>query len=204
MRVGVLFLTLSLVLAAVVGLGVVASLAAEREAARESDSEPARGAQQEKVKSKERKAAPGAENRGINTSAVWRAETEVFTADQLVKLEPILRASRCRNEKTGCTYQDNGRPGSEGSFAFRLIPWKVSRHRSYLVRNDRCGVGGCDEGLFVLIDGRWRLVTETFGVLERARSSTLGFSDLVFRPRARPPVRLVWDGRAYGEAPPTN
>jgi hypothetical protein len=149
-------------------------------------------------KSKERKEAP-VENRGIDTSAVWRAETEVFTPEQLVKLEPILRASKCRNDKVGCTYLDNGRPGSEASYAFRLLPWSVSKHRAYLVRNDRCGAGGCDEGLFVLIDGRWRLVTETFGVLARAPSSTLGFSDLIFRPRGQAPVRLVWDGRAYRE-----
>src|SRR5438105_12308943 len=87
--------------------------------------------------------------RGIDTSPVWRADTEVFSSEDLTKLEPILRASTCKDEKTGCMYQDNGKPGSEASFAFRLIPWKVSRHRGYLVRNDRCGAGGCDEGLFV-------------------------------------------------------
>jgi len=152
----------------------------------------------------ERKPAQAHERPGIDTTAVWRAESEVFTTEQLVKLEPILRASTCRNAKTGCTYLDNGRPGSEASFAFRLIPWPVSRHRGYLVRNDRCAPGGCDEGLFVLIDGRWRLLTETFGILERAGSTTLGFSDLVFRPRGGTPVRLVWDGRGYREVSPTN
>jgi hypothetical protein len=159
-----------------------------------------RGAAWGAEKKAKRKAAPVEELRGIDVSAVWRAETEVFTEDQLAKLEPILRASKCRNEKIGCTYLENGRPGSEASFAFRVIPWKVSRHRSYLVRNDRCGAGGCDEGLFLLIDGRWRLVIEAFGILERASSATLGFSDLVFRPRGQAPVRLVWDGRAYRAA----
>jgi hypothetical protein len=144
---------------------------------------------------------PVAESRGIDTHAVWKADTDVFPAEQLMKLEPILNASTCRDEKDGCLYQDNGKPGSEASFAFRLIPWKVSRHRSYLVRNDRCAPGGCDEGLFVLVDGRWRLVIETFGVLERASSMTLGFHDLRFKPRGQPPIRLVWDGRAYREAP---
>ena len=110
----------------------------------------------------------------------------------------------CRDVKDGCLYQDNGRPGSEASFAFRLIPWKVSKHRSYLVRNDRCAPGGCDEGLFVLVDGRWRLVIETFGVLERATSMTLGFNDLRFKPRGQAPLRLVWDGRAYREAAVTD
>jgi hypothetical protein len=152
----------------------------------------------------ERKSTQARERPGVDTAAVWRAETEVFTPEQLMKLEPILRASTCRNEKTGCTYLDNGRPGSEASFAFRLIPWAVSRHRGYLVRNDRCAPGGCDEGLFVLIDGRWRLLTETFGILERASSTTLGFSDLVFRPRGKAPVRLVWDGRGYREVWPSN
>lgn len=162
--------------------------------------ETAKGRDRKKAKGKGRKAAP-VENRGIDTSSVWRAETEVFSAEQLAKLEPILNASTCRNEKVGCPYQDNGKPGSEDSFAFRLIPWKVSKHRSYLVRNDRCGAGGCDQGLFVLIDGRWRLVAETFGILERASSSTLGFNDLRFLPRGQAPMRLVWDGRAYREAP---
>lgn len=163
--------------------------------------ETAKGRDRKKAKGKGRKAAAPVENRGIDTSSVWRAETEVFSAEQLAKLEPILNASTCRNEKVGCPYQDNGKPGSEASFAFRLIPWKVSKHRSYLVRNDRCGAGGCDQGLFVLIDGRWRLVTETFGILERASSSTLGFNDLRFLPRGQAPMRLVWDGRAYREAP---
>jgi hypothetical protein len=182
-----------------IGLGVEAS--AEQVdrvvAAQASEREPVRP--RKKAKGKERKTEPVVENRGIDTSVVWRAETEVFTPEQLVKLEPILRASKCRNDKVGCTYLDNGRPGSEASYAFRLLPWSVSKHRAYLVRNDRCGAGGCDEGLFVLIDGRWRLVTETFGILQRGKSSTLGFSDLIFRPRGQPPVRLVWDGRAYRE-----
>ena len=147
---------------------------------------------------------PAAEVRGIDTSAVWKTDTDVFSAEQLVKLEPILNASTCRDVKDGCLYQDNGRPGSEASFAFRLIPWKVSKHRSYLVRNDRCAPGGCDEGLFVLVDGRWRLVIETFGVLERASSMTLGFNDLRFKPRGQAPLRLVWDGRAYREAAVTD
>ena len=138
------------------------------------------------------------EARPIDVSNVWR-ESEVFSAEQLVKLEPILRASACKNETVGCTYHDNGRPGSEGSFDFRLIPWRVSRHRSYLVRNDRCAPGGCDQGLFVQIDGRWRLVTEMFGVLERQGSSTLGFDDLMVHPRGQPSIGLVWDGQAYRE-----
>jgi hypothetical protein len=149
---------------------------------------------------KEKSAEPPAQLRGIDTSGVWRGETEVFPADQLVQLEPILHASTCKDEKVGCLYQENGRAGSEASFAFRLIPWKVSKHRAYLVRNDRCAPGGCDEGVFVFVDGRWRLVIETFGVLERASSMTLGFNDLRFKPRGQAPVRLVWDGRAYREA----
>jgi hypothetical protein len=137
--------------------------------------------------------------RPIVVDEVWR-ESEVFTAEQLVKLEPILRRSTCDNAKAGCTYLDNGKPGTEGNFAFRLIPWAISRHRAYLVRNDRCSAGGCDQGLFVQIDGRWRLVTEMFGTLERQSSTTLGFNDLVLHPRGQPPVRLVWDGQAYREA----
>jgi hypothetical protein len=175
-----------LVAVAAVSFGVGTSWAAER-------------------KSKRADKAPKAAARpGIDTGEVWRGETEVFTPEQLAKLEPILRSSTCKNEKVGCAYLESGRPGSEASYAFRVIPWKVSRHRSYLVRNDRCGIGGCDEGLFVLIDGRWRLLTETFGVLERAPTSTLGFSDLRFRPRGQEPVRLVWDGRAYREVAPAN
>jgi hypothetical protein len=137
---------------------------------------------------------------GIDATHVWRGETEVFTAEQLARLEPILRDSTCKTEKVGCTYLENGRLAPEASYDFRVIPWKVSRYPSYLVRNDRCGAGGCDEGLFVQIDGRWRLVTETFGVLERASSTTLGFNDLRFHPRGQAPIRLVWDGRAYREA----
>jgi hypothetical protein len=151
-----------------------------------------------KARTKE-KSAEKSEPKAIDVSNVWR-ESEVFSADQLVKLEPILRTSTCRNETVGCPYHDNGRPGSEGSFDFRLIPWKVSRHRSYLVRNDRCAPGGCDQGLFVQIDGRWRLVTEMFGILARQGSSTRGFDDLVIHPRGQPSVTLVWDGQAYREA----
>ncbi len=155
------------------------------------------------VKKKARKVAkdtasePVAEVRGIDTSLVWRGDTEVFSAAELARLEPILRSSSCTNDRIGCLYQDNGRPGSEDAFSFRLIPWKVSRHRGYLVRNDRCGAGGCDEGLFVLIDGQWRLLIEIFGTLYRDASSTDGFHDLIFQPRGQEPVRLVWDGRAY-------
>jgi hypothetical protein len=153
----------------------------------------------EKKKAAKPRAKEKSEPRAIDVSNVWR-ESEVFSADQLVKLEPILRTSTCKNETVGCPYHDNGRPGSEGNFDFRLIPWKVSRHRSYLVRNDRCAPGGCDQGLFVQIDGRWRLVTEMFGVLERQGSSTRGFEDLVAHPRGQPSVNLVWDGQAYREA----
>jgi hypothetical protein len=153
-------------------------------------------------KKKEQRKQPVAEIRGIDTSAVWRPDTEVFSAEQLVRLEPILRASTCKDEKNGCLYQENGKPGSEANFAFRVFPWSVSRHRSYLVQNDRCAAGGCDGGLFVLVDGQWRLVIEAFGVLERASSTTLGFNDLRFKPRGQAPVRLVWDGRRYREAPP--
>ena len=112
----------------------------------------------------------------------------MFSPGQLVQLEPILNGSSCKDEKNGCLYQENGKPGSEASFTFRLIPWSVSRHRSYLVQNDRCAPGGCDAGLFVLVDGQWRLVIETFGVLERASSTTLGFNDLRFKPRGQAPV----------------
>jgi len=147
-----------------------------------------------------RKATKAPEERqAIDTSAVWRAETEVFSAEHLAKLEPILRAARCRNEKTGCLYQDNGRPGTENNFAFRLIPWPVSSDPGYLVHADRCSAGGCDQGLFVRIDGRWRLLIEGFGVLRRDEASMRGFHTVVFRPRVGAPVRLVWDGRAYRE-----
>jgi hypothetical protein len=149
---------------------------------------------------KEKSEEPVAVKRGIDVSEAWRGETQVFSADRLEKLEPILRGSGCQDAKGGCLYLENGRPGSEASFAFRLIPWKVSGHRAYLVQNDRCGAGGCDQGLFVAIDGQWRLLLEGFGMLERGRSSTQGFSDLTFRPRGHPPVKLVWDGRAYREA----
>lgn len=163
----------------------------------------AEGAQGKKRSAKETRAA-ASERRGIDTSTVWRKDVEVFSVEQLVTLEPILRASRCRNAKVGCLYLENGRRGTEARYAFRVIPWKVSKHPGYLVRNDRCGAGGCDEGLFVLIDGRWRLLTETFGVLERDRSSTHGFRDLVFIPRGQAPIRLEWDGRAYREVLPAN
>jgi len=154
--------------------------------------------QKKKRKAKERQ-SERVEARPIEVGDVWR-ETEVFTAEQLAKLEPILRNSRCSNAKVGCTYLDNGRPGSEGRFSFRLIPWTISRHRAFLVRNDRCGAGGCDQGLFVRIDGRWHLVAEMFGMLERQGSTTHGFNDLVVHPRGQAPVRLVWDGRSYREA----
>ena len=158
---------------------------------------PKKKAKNPKKKKSQEEAAPV--RKGIDVTETWRGENQVFTPGQLEKLEPILASSTCRDEKAGCTYQDNGKPGSEASFAFRLIPWKVSGHRGYLVRNDRCGAGGCDEGLFVLIDGQWRLLIEAFGILERARTSTHGFNDLTFRPRGQAPVRLVWDGRAYRE-----
>jgi hypothetical protein len=151
-----------------------------------------------KARTKEQRAEPP-RLKGIDASAVWRTETDVFAPGQLAKLEPILHRSTCRNEKTGCLYHEDGRAASEDWYAFRLIPWKVSSHRAYLVRNDRCGAGGCDEGLFVLIDGQWRLLVETFGILNRTPSSTLGFSDLTFRPRGRAPVRLAWDGQGYRE-----
>ena len=173
------------------GGGVVKAEGAERQA----------GAKRERKATKAKPKEPASEPvevKTIDVSEVWR-QTEVFSAEQLVKLEPILRASTCKNEKAGCTYLDNGRAGSEASFAFRLIPWKVSKHRSYLVHNDRCGAGGCDQGLFVQIDGRWRLVTEMFGLLERERSATLGFNDLVAHPRGQTPVRLEWNGQAYRE-----
>jgi hypothetical protein len=165
---------------------------------------PRRGVRRDRAKPVRRKAAPATETRGIDTSHVWRGDTEVFAPGQLVRLERILRTSTCRNEKVGCTYDEAGKPASEASFAFRLIPWKVSKHKSYLVRHDRCGAGGCDEGLFVQIDGQWRLVTETFGILERASSTTLGFNDLRFTPRGRPTIRLVWDGDGYRRAPPVD
>ena len=175
---------------AVVILVLVAALVGEIGDA--GAAEKKRGKAKEKEKVVERvEATP------IDVSQVWR-ETEVFSAQQLVKLEPILRASKCTNEKVGCPYLDNGRTGSEASFTFRLIPWNVSsKHRSYLVRNDRCGAGGCDQGLFVQMDGRWRLVVEMFGTLERLSSMTLGFNDLVVQPRGQPPVRVVWDGQTY-------
>lgn len=176
-------LSVLLVVVVAVSSGVGTSVGAERKSKRAGKAPKAAAALQ-----------------GIDTTHVWRGETDVFTAEQLVRLEPILRDSTCENEKVGCTYLENGKPGSEASYAFRVMPWKVSRYRSYLVRNDRCGAGGCDEGLFVQIDGRWRLVTEAFGVLERASSKTLGFNDLRFHPRGQAPIRLVWDGRAYREA----
>ena len=178
-----------------VGVLVVLLLALVGDVSDAGAAEKKRGKAKEKEKAVERvEATP------IDASQVWR-ETEVFSAQQLVKLEPILRASKCTNEKVGCPYLDNGRTGSEASFSFRLIPWKVSssKHRSYLVRNDRCGAGGCDQGLFVQIDGRWRLVVEMFGTLERLSSMTLGFNDLVVQPRGQRPVRVVWDGQTYRE-----
>jgi hypothetical protein len=171
--------------------------AAKEEKETKKGKKPAKKAKKSSKKKKAEDEPP--RRKGIDVSETWRGENQVFTPEQLEKLEAILSSSTCRDEKAGCTYHDNGKAGSEASFDFRLIPWKVSGHRGYLVRNDRCGAGGCDEGLFVLIDGQWRLLIETFGILERARTSTHGFSDLTFRPRGLPPVRLVWDGRAYRE-----
>jgi hypothetical protein len=172
----------------------------ERVAAKEEkEKKKAKKPPKKAKKTKKKVEAEPPRRKGIDVSETWRGENQVFTPEQLEKLEPILSSSTCRDEKAGCTYHDTGKAGSEASFDFRLIPWKVSGHRGYLVRNDRCGAGGCDEGLFVLIDGQWRLLIETFGILERARTSTHGFSDLTYRPRGLPPVRLVWDGRAYRE-----
>ena len=202
---GVLFFCVTILLGAeaVADLRNVHTPGGVQRVAMQEDKQPAKKKQQQKKKTKKAKGSDKGEKavtrRGIDGSETWRTETLVFSADQLEKLEPILNSSTCSNEKTGCTYQENGRPGSEASFAFRLIQWKVSRHRGFLVRNDRCSAGGCDEGLFVLIDGQWRMLIETFGVLQRGSSSTLGFRDLTFHPRGQPSVHLVWDGRGYKE-----
>lgn len=135
---------------------------------------------------------------GIDTGAVWRSDAGVvFSEEQLAKIEVVLKNARCRDEKTGCGYRADGRPAKGSAADIQLIPWKVSAHPGFLVRADRCGAGGCDEGLFVRIDGTWRLLIESFGRLERERTATQGFRDLVFRPRGAPPIRLVWNGTAY-------
>lgn len=135
---------------------------------------------------------------GIDTDAVWRSDAGVvFSQEQLAKIERVLKNARCRNEKTGCGYRSDGRPVKGSAADIQLIPWKVSAHPGFLVRADLCGAGGCDEGLFVRIAGKWRLLIESFGMLERDRTSTRGFRDLVFRPRGASPIRLVWNGKAY-------
>jgi hypothetical protein len=138
-----------------------------------------------------------AEAHGIDASSVWRGGVEVFSGEQLAKIEPILKAGRCKDLKKGCSYRNDGRPVKESDADIRIIPWQVSAHPGFLVRADRCGAGGCDEGLFVRIDGKWRLLIESFGVLERDGTSTRGFRDLLFRPRGGDPVRLIWDGTSY-------
>ena len=198
-------LTFLCVFGAIAPLGDAAwGAASAKEEPGEKKQKPKKRAKKKQATDKSAEPAAAPVRRGIDTSETWRGETQVFSPEQLEKLEPILRSSTCQNEKTGCMYLENGKTGSEASFAFRLIPWKVSAHRAYLVRNDRCGAGGCDEGLFVLIDGQWRLVIEAFGVLQRDRSATQGFSDLIFRPRGQPTVRLVWDGQAYRETAAEN
>ncbi|HYE92499.1 MAG TPA: hypothetical protein VEA38_15830 [Terriglobales bacterium] len=134
---------------------------------------------------------------GIDVAAVWRSDGAVFSDEQLARIEPILKNARCKDVKVGCAYSNAGRLVKAKDADIRLIPWKVSAHPAYLVRADRCGAGGCDEGLFVRIDGRWRLLIESFGRLERQATERRGFADLVFRPRGGEPVVLGWDGRAY-------
>lgn len=138
---------------------------------------------------------------GIDTSAVWRGGVEVFSEEQLAKIEPILKAGGCKNQKKGCAYRNDGRAVKESDADIRVIPWMVSSQPGFLVRADRCGAGGCDEGLFVRIGGKWRLLTETFGVLEREDTSTRGFRDLRFRPRGGDAIRLVWNGTGYRPEP---
>ena len=193
---------LGILLILIPSLGGLVTEAAERETKPGSQRKAGEGGAEKKKATKTKARKPVQERveaKPIDVGDVWR-QTEVFSEAQLVKLAPILRASTCTKEKVGCTYLDDGRAGSEASFAFRLIPWKVSKHRSYLVHNDRCAPGGCDQGLFIQIDGRWRLVTEMFGILQRQGKTTLGFEDLVAYPRGQPPVTLVWDGQAYREA----
>jgi hypothetical protein len=144
--------------------------------------------------------AVGAAAHRIDIDAVWRSDGRVFTDDQLAVIEKILTSTRCRDEKAGCGYRHDGKPVKRGTPDIRIIPWRVSSHPAYLVRADYCGAGGCDEGLFVRVDGRWRLVIESFGVLERESGSTRGVRDLRFRPRGAAPFRLVWDGRRYRPA----
>jgi hypothetical protein len=144
--------------------------------------------------------ADRAEAHGIDTGSVWRGGVEVFSEAQLGKIEPILKAGRCKDQKKACAYRHDGRPVKESDADILVIPWKVSDHPGFLVRPDRCGAGGCDEGLFVRIGGQWRLLIETFGVLQRQDASTRGFRDLQFRPRGGDPITLVWDGTRYRPA----
>jgi len=163
------------------GLGPATALAAPRTAPKPSSS-----------------ASNVSEKQPIDASEVWRWEEPIFSEETLHKLEPILRATRCSDDK-GCGYHDDGRKASRDGPDFLLIPWRVSRAAAYLVRIDRCGAGGCDQGLFVKVGGRWRLVVEGFGEIERDDEATLGFRDLVFRPRLVAPIRLQWNGRGYRE-----
>jgi hypothetical protein len=145
--------------------------------------------------------ARGVEAHRIDVDAVWRSDGAVFSEEQLAVIEKILTTTRCKDEKSGCGYRHDGKPVKRGTAPdVRIIPWSVSPQPAYLVRADYCGAGGCDEGLFVRIDGRWRLLIESFGVLEREPGSTRGFRDLRFRPRGGAPFRLVWDGRSYQPA----
>jgi hypothetical protein len=138
----------------------------------------------------------------IDTDAVWRSDGPVFSDDQLVVIEKILTATRCTDEKSGCGYRHDGTPAKRGTTAdIKIIRWQVSSHPAYLVRADYCGAGGCDEGVFVRIDNRWRLLIESFGMLERERTSTRGFRDLTFHPRGGAAFRLTWSGRGYVRAP---
>jgi hypothetical protein len=153
------------------------------------------------TKSKSAKKAPPAavEKPGvIDVGQVWRWDGNVFTDEQLVKLEPLLRTKGCKDDR-GCAYRDDGRRALRDDADFVLIPWRVSHDPGYLVRADRCVPGGCDQGLFVRVDGRWRLLVEAFGILDREEDSTHGFRALLFYPRGAEPVRLEWDGRAYRE-----
>jgi hypothetical protein len=147
--------------------------------------------------------APGiAAAHRIDLDTVWRSDGAVFSGEQLAVIEKILASTRCHDEKSGCGYRHDGRPAKRGTLPdIRILPWKVSSHPAFLVRPDHCSAGGCDEGLFVRIDGRWRLLVESFGVLERDTASTRGLRDLRFRPRGAAPIRLVWDGKGYRPAP---
>ena len=140
---------------------------------------------------------------GIDVAGVWRSDGQVFSDEQLAVIEKILTTTRCTDEKSGCGYRHDGKPTKRGTAAdIKIMPWKVSSHPAYLVRADYCAAGGCDEGLFVRIDGRWRLLIESFGVLAREPEATRGFQDLRFRPRGATPFRLVWDGRSYQPVTP--